>query len=98
MRHSVYYHPDAESEMNEAAEFLNHESPGLGLAFLSAVEGAVDQIQSCPEAAPLIGSRVRRKLVLKFPYTVVYSVRKMQIRILAVAHQKRRPYYWRSRR
>lgn len=84
--------------MNEAADFLNHTAPGLGLTFLNAVEKAVDQIRSSPEAAQLIRGRVRRKLVIKFPYSIVYSVRDAQIRILAVAHQKRRPYYWRSRR
>ena len=98
MSYTVYFHPDAESEMNEAAEFLDQEYPGLGTVFLTAVERAVDQIRSGPEAAQLIRGYVRRKLVVKFPYSVVYSVRDTQIRILAVAHQKRRPYYWRSRR
>ena len=98
MKYTIYFHPDAESEMDEAAEFLDRESPGLGVAFLSAVQRAVDQIRSSPESAQLIQGRVRRELVVKFPYSVVYSVRGTQIRLLAVAHQKRRPYYWRSRR
>ena len=98
MSNAVYFHPDAESEMNEAAEFLEQEYPGLGTVFLTAVERAMDQIRSSPEAAQLIRGHVRRKLIVKFPYSVVYSVRNTQIRILAVAHQKRRPYYWRSRR
>jgi plasmid stabilization system protein ParE len=98
LTHTVYFHPDAESEMTEAAEFLDHESRGLGIAFLAAVKRAVDQILSYPEAAPLVRGRVRRKSVVKFPYSIVYSIRDTQIRILAVAHQKRRPYYWRTRR
>ena len=98
MNYSVVFHADAEAEMNEAAEFLDRESPGLGMAFLAAVEKAVEQIRSSPESAQLILGRVRRRLVVKFPYAVVYSVRGTQIRILAVAHQKRRPFYWKSRR
>jgi hypothetical protein len=82
MTHGVYFHPDAESEMTEAAEFLNHECPGLGIAFLTAVEMAVDQIRSHPEVALLVRGRVRRKPVLKFPYSVVYSIRDTHIRIL----------------
>jgi plasmid stabilization system protein ParE len=96
--YTVYFHPDAESEMDEAALFLDREDPGLGREFLQAVENAVDQILSRPEAAQLIQGRVRRKLVQKFPFSVIYSVRDTQIRILAVSHQKRRPYYWRSRK
>ena len=65
MRYTVQFHPDAESEMNEAADFLNHESPGLGIVFLKAVERAVDQIRHSPEAAQLIWGRVRCKLVMK---------------------------------
>jgi len=83
--------------MNDFAEFLDHECPGLGTAFLTAVEREVGQIRSWPEAARPIRGRVRQKLVAKFPYSIIYSVRDMRIRILAVAHQKRRPYYWRSR-
>ncbi|MFZ5865930.1 MAG: type II toxin-antitoxin system RelE/ParE family toxin [Thermodesulfobacteriota bacterium] len=98
MSYTVYFHPDAESEMNEAAQYLDHESPGLGTEFLRTIENAVDQIRCHPEAARLIQGRVRRKLVQKFPYSVIYSVRNTHIRILAVSHQKRRPYYWRSRR
>jgi toxin ParE1/3/4 len=96
--YTVYFHPDAEGEINEAAEFLNRESPGLGTTFLGAVERAVEEIAFAPEAGQLIRTRVRRKLVRKFPYSIVFAVRGTLIRILAVAHQKRRPYYWRSRR
>ncbi len=35
---------------------------------------------------------------MRFPYSLVYSVRPNEIRIVAVAHQKRRPFYWRARR
>ena len=36
--------------------------------------------------------------LLRFPYTVIYSLRDEQIRVLALAHEKRRPFYWRGRR
>lgn len=54
MTYTVQFHPDAESEMNDSAEFLDHECPGLGTAFLTAVEREVDQIRSWPEAARLV--------------------------------------------
>jgi hypothetical protein len=33
-----------------------------------------------------------------FHDSVLYRVRDDHIRILAIAHQKRRPFYWRGRR
>jgi hypothetical protein len=41
---------------------------------------------------------VRWWLVKRFPYSVLYRIRDDHIRILAIAHQKRRSFYWRRRR
>jgi plasmid stabilization system protein ParE len=68
------FHPLAEQELNEAASYYNTASPGLGTAFLDEVEHAVKQILEHPEAAPLVHGVVRRKLVRRFPYSVMYSV------------------------
>jgi plasmid stabilization system protein ParE len=84
--------------MNEAADFMDHESAGLGSEFLEAVERAVEQVRSRPEAAQPIYRNIRRKLVAHFPFSVIYLVRHERIRVLAVAHQRRRPHYWRSRK
>ncbi len=72
--------------------------PGLGQAFPDEVERAVTKSVAYPEAAPLVNHAVRKKLVRRFPYSVMYSERPEGIRILAVAHHKRRPLYWRDRR
>lgn len=97
MRQKVSFHELAELELNEAAFFFEMEREGLGSRFLSAVEAATSQIQEHPEASPIIIKDVRRKLLLTFPYSIVYSIKPDRIRILAVANQRRRPFYWRSR-
>jgi plasmid stabilization system protein ParE len=97
MSRAVSFHPAAEDELNEAADFYDLESPGLGAAFINDIQKAIEDISQFPEAAPLIRGRVRRRLLTKFPYAVIYSLRETEIRILAIAHQKRRPFYWRSR-
>jgi hypothetical protein len=61
--------------------------PGLGQAFLDEVERTVAQLVAYPEAAPLVNRIVRKKLVRRFPYSVMYSIRPAGIRILAIAHQ-----------
>jgi toxin ParE1/3/4 len=90
-------HETAEIEINEAADFYDLESPGLGNVFVDEVQRAVEIISQFPDAAPLIRGSVRKKLLAKFPYYLIYSVRPDELRLLAVAHQKRRPFYWRGR-
>ena len=88
----------AEQELNDAASYYNMIRLGLGQAFLDEIEHAVTQILAYPEAAPLVNRIVRKKLARRFPYSVMYSIRPEDIWILAIAHQKRRPFYWRGRR
>ena len=91
-------HEAAEAELNEAADFYDLESPGLGTVFIDEVQRAIASIARFPDASPLIQGRLRRRPLIKFPYSLVHSVRPTEIRILAVGHQKRRPFYWRGRR
>jgi len=98
MNRPVSFHAMAEQELNDAASYYNALRPGLGQAFLDEVERAVTHILAYPEAAPLVNRIVRKKLVRRFPYSMMYSIRFEDLRILAIAHQKRRPFYWRGRR
>ena len=63
----VSYHRLARRELNEAAQFYNAETPGLGSAFLDEVERCTQAIVDYPEAGSLIIGSVRRRLVLRFP-------------------------------
>jgi plasmid stabilization system protein ParE len=91
-------HETAEAEINDAADFYDRVSPGLGAVFINEIRRAVQHIDMFPEAAPILRGRIRKRTLLRFPYSLIYSVRPAEIRILAVAHQKRRPFYWHGRR
>jgi len=93
----ISFHELAEFELNDAATFFENETEGLGVRFLAAVEASVAQIQQHPEASPIIDQDVRRKVLRRFPYSIMYSVKTDRIRILAVASQRRRPFYWHGR-
>jgi toxin ParE1/3/4 len=95
---TIAIHEIAETEINEAADFYDLESPGLGNVFIDEVQRAIQSIVEFPAAAPLVRGRVRKRIVTKFPYSLVYAAREDEVRILAVAHHKRRPFYWRGRR
>jgi plasmid stabilization system protein ParE len=88
------FNPLAERELNDAAHYYEHESTGLGAAFLDDVEQSCRAIGEFPEAAPVAVGAVRRRILRRFPYAVLYSIQEQQIRILAVMNLKRRPGYW----
>lgn len=74
------FHEDANAEMNDAAQYYEERAFGLGLSFLDAVEEAVDKILENPEACQLVGDEVRHKLLMRFPYSVLYVIEPDRIR------------------
>ena len=94
MSAEVSFHRLAERELNEAAQYYELERPGLGSAFLSEVQRCLRAISEHPEAGRAIEGRVRRRLLRRFPYGLLYTLKPDTIRILAVMSVKRRPAYW----
>jgi hypothetical protein len=58
------------------------------------VISAVEYIEEFPELAALGEHSVRRKVLARFPYSILYIIQQGELIILAVAHQSRRPNYW----
>jgi hypothetical protein len=63
----IAFHPSADAEVTEAAQYYERQKSGLGSQLLVEVERALDQILKNPEASPRIGRRLRRKSLLRFP-------------------------------
>jgi len=89
--------PEAEEEMNEAARFYERRKEGLGLEFLNEVEQTIASILAHPRPGPTISPNIRRRIVRRFPFGVLYAIHGNKIAIVAVAHLKRRPGYWKGR-
>jgi toxin ParE1/3/4 len=87
-------HDLAKRELNEAAQYYESERHGLGQAFVTEVERCTEAILRQPEAGAVVRGSVRRRLVRRFPYALLHSVRPESVRILAVMNLKRRPAYW----
>jgi toxin ParE1/3/4 len=91
----VVFNPLAEKELFDAAAYYEDQRSGLGLEYLKEVEHAVIFLIRYPESGSMVQGSVRRLVLPKFPYSLLYRVLENdQIRILAVAHHKRRPQYW----
>jgi plasmid stabilization system protein ParE len=94
---SVSFHPEAQSEFNAAAQYYESQAENLGLDFIDAVEATYQRLRTFPESGRPFGSRLRRILVPGFPYGLIYRPEPDRILIVAVAHVRRRPGYWRAR-
>jgi plasmid stabilization system protein ParE len=93
-------HPLAERELGETVGYYENISPGKGLELARAVRSAILQVCEFPEPAPLSRGCVRSIVVqpTRWHFTVHYRVKSSFIRVLAVAHQSRQPFYWLGRR
>jgi toxin ParE1/3/4 len=91
---SVIFHPLAEQELLDAVSYYEEQETGIGLEYLGEVEHAVNFLVRYPEASSKVSGSIRRLTLPKFPYSLLYRVMEEQIRVLAVAHHKRKPQYW----
>ena len=89
----------AEEEMNFSAKYYNQKAPGLGFDFLEEIEKSLTIIEESPERWKFYGENIRKYNVRRFPFSIYYVYEKDEdkIIIIAVAHQKRKPGYWKER-
>lgn len=89
--------PEADEEFREAARYYESEAAGVGLSFIAAVHKGVAEIIELPLAAQVVRAGIRKKVLRHFLYNLYYAIEADTIVIIAVAHQRRRPNYWRVR-
>lgn len=91
------WHPAASAEAEEARNWYAARSPLAARGFLLALEEAVQAVTEAPERWPKHRYGCRRHVFSnQYPYTLIYRF-SAGLEIVAVAHQKRRPGYWKRR-
>jgi toxin ParE1/3/4 len=93
-----YFHPEAEEELVYAIGYYEECSPGLGTDFSFEVYSAIKQIIAHPDAWTVIEDEIRRILLKRFPFGLLYTKILDEIHILAVMHLRRDPDYWKQRK
>ena len=88
------YHEAAEAELLNEIGYLELRAIGLGRRFFAEVRSAERLIAQFPESATEILPGIRKRLLRKFPCSLIYTMEKDELLILAVAHHSRRPGYW----
>ena len=94
---SVLFHDLAARELLDAREYYDDLVFGLGKKFVIEIERCIKIIKANPLANPIIRDNIRKAVVIKFPYSILYRVEKNIVYILAVMHQKKEPKYWTKR-
>lgn len=88
---------DAASEIEGDRAWYRERSESAEAGFLRELDHAIQQIADAPAQWPRYLAGTRRYVFPTYPYSIVYFVEEDVIRVVAVAHDKRRPGYWRNR-
>ena len=84
----------AQRELDEAVAWYNEQAAGSGQEFLDELDRVVRRAVTFPMSCPEIEPVVRRCLLARFPYGLIYGVDRKTIVVVAVAHLHREPRYW----
>ena len=91
------FHPAADAEYAEAAAYFSRVSPELGGRFYDELERLIRDVRSQPNLFRVFDAPARRHFSTVFPYSVIYLDQPDRVWIVAIAHMKRQPRYWRQR-
>jgi len=94
---SVSFHPDAIGDAHAAREWYALRNEVAASAFLSELDHAVAEIAASPRRWPAYLHGTRRYLLRRFPFAVVFRKSQGSVQVIAVAHSKRKPGYWKAR-
>lgn len=102
MTRRVRFDPAARDELAAAHGWYEQASPGLGDDFVAELWEVIDRIVQWPAHAPVLtvpgtDLEIRRASLGRFPYGIIYVIVDDLVWIVAIAHGRRRPGYWRDR-
>ena len=92
------FHPEAEEEFRKATDYYAEIEPGLGYDFALEIYSTIKRSVEFPKAWAVLEGDVRRSLVRRFPYGILYSEERDGIFIVAVMNLHREPEYWQHRK
>jgi plasmid stabilization system protein ParE len=93
----IEFLPESKAELDDAVEYYELQVKGLGTTFKSIARSTIKRIATFPTAWSEIKPNIRRCIMHKFPYNVLYSIEDNCILIIAIAHHHREPNYWINR-
>src|SRR5262245_43327283 len=93
----VSFHPRARDDYANAYAWYFNRNQTAAVDFESAFDKALHEIVDAPDRWHPVDKRHRTHLLERFPYQIIYRVIAGSIVVIAVAHARRRPGYWKDR-
>lgn len=87
----VFIRPEALAEVREACRWYDERVPGLGTEFARAVDAAISAAARNPDGYPAVEGEMRRVLLRRFPYSIVYGIDATKLIVIACFHHRRDP-------
>lgn len=94
----ISFLPLAQAELDDAFLWYEQQGVGLGYEFLDEFDQSIRLIASFPKLFEQMTEGLRRCLINRFPYGIIYGIDSEKIVVIAVAHLKRKPNYWIGRK
>jgi len=94
----IRFHPKAEQEAEGAVQWYRERSTMAAAGFVAELSHAVQQVAETPERWPRYIANTRRYIFPVYPFSLIYRLLQHEVTIVAVAHAKRKPGYWISRK
>ena len=93
----VLFHPQARDELRAAVRFYEEQARGLGSELAAEVRRTLTRLSALPHSGSPSEEDVRRALVRRFPFAIVYRPEAERLLVIAVMHLRRKPGYWQDR-
>ncbi len=95
---SYSFHPAAQAEHLENVSYYERQHPGLGALYLTDFTFTMDAVCSAPQRYLVVDAPIRQARLKRFPFHVLYRFEQDDVLILAIAHYRRKPNYWKERK
>jgi plasmid stabilization system protein ParE len=89
----VIFSPEARAEFDEAVQYYDQQRHGLGDDLRAEIREFLPRLQRSPLTFPVERGDIRRLILARFPYKLLYSVESDHVYVIAVAHRRRAPGY-----
>jgi toxin ParE1/3/4 len=95
----LYIWPEAEEDFANAAAWYDQQTSGLALDLGREIDISLQKLAINPSQFPIYDKEfgIRRILVARFPYKILFIVREQQIDVCAILHSSQDNWILRQR-
>jgi plasmid stabilization system protein ParE len=98
MARTVEFLDGARLDFDDSFAWYAERSVGAAIGFASAVDEAIDKVTAEPSRFPSTHGGCRYCSLNRYPFRIVFRDEPDRLVVVALAHAKRSPGYWRGRR